>query len=75
MLSFSHMVIIVMAVIIFISPDKIPQFFKSLAEGMAIFKKTFNDQLDSSSETKVHKKKDKILSKRHRKKSNQNKKS
>ena len=43
MLSLSHLVIIIIAALIFLGPDKIPQFLKSCAEGIVGFKKIINN--------------------------------
>jgi TatA/E family protein of Tat protein translocase len=40
MLSISHLVIIIIAALIFLGPDKIPHFLKSCGEGIVLFKKT-----------------------------------
>ena len=42
MLSLSHLVIIIIGALIFLGPDKIPEFLKSCAEGIIGFKKIIN---------------------------------
>lgn len=40
MLSITHLIIIIIAALIFLGPEKIPQFLKSCGEGIVLFKKT-----------------------------------
>lgn len=66
MLSISHLIIIIIAALIFLGPDKIPQFLKSCGEGIVLFKKTLEGEnkppQKSKKTTKKVKKKNKTPS-------------
>jgi TatA/E family protein of Tat protein translocase len=57
MLSLSHLIIIIIAALIFLGPDKIPQFLKSCGEGIVLFKKTINMNENNQERKKINKKK------------------
>lgn len=44
MLSLSHLIIMIIFALIFLGPDRIPQFLKSCAEGIVGFKKIINNE-------------------------------
>jgi TatA/E family protein of Tat protein translocase len=50
MLSLSHLIVIIIFALIFLGPDKIPQFLKSCGEGIVEFKKIINRTEESPPE-------------------------
>ena len=63
MLSLSHLIVIIIFALIFLGPDKIPQFLKSCGEGIVEFKKIIN----KSEESEENKKKINFNKKNHKK--------
>jgi TatA/E family protein of Tat protein translocase len=63
MLSLSHLVIIIIAALVFLGPEKIPQFLKSCGEGIVLFKDTINKtnlkENENQNQNKKNKKKNK----------------
>jgi Sec-independent protein translocase protein TatA len=64
MLSLSHLVIIIIGALIFLGPDKIPEFLKSCAEGIIGFKKIINKSDEEENFNKKNHKKKKFTNNR-----------
>lgn len=64
MLSLSHLVIIIIAALVFLGPEKIPQFLKSCGEGIVLFKDTINKTNLKENENQNQNKKNKNKNKK-----------
>lgn len=51
MLSLSHLVVIIIAALIFLGPDKIPEFLQKCGEGIVAFKKIINQEENQQNKT------------------------
>lgn len=65
MLSFSHIIIIVIAALIFLGPNKIPDFMEKCGEGISLFKNALlNPVLKKKKRKSIKKIKNKVLTKK-----------
>lgn len=72
MLSVSHLIIMIIAALIFLGPNKIPQFLKSCGEGIVAFKdiinkSSINNDIKNNNNSTYHKNKNNHKNKKNRK--------